>query len=131
MTRIPHRAALLSLFCACAGLLGGLAAATARAQGAPPDFVRLVAQISADSDADTPSAAAQMKSAEEQALATLDRAALAGLNAASPELNALNQRMAQFVTRRPALGEGYRLVRLGGSAPGYALVANFGPAGPS
>jgi hypothetical protein len=131
MTFLPRRPTFLPLLLLSVCLLAGLRPAAAAAQGGPPEFVRLVAQISANSDADTPAKAAQLKSAEEQALETLDRAALAGLNAAAVDLNALNQRMTQFVTRQPALGEGYRLVRLGGSAPVYALAANFGPAGPS
>jgi hypothetical protein len=43
----------------------------------------------------------------------------------------VNQRLASFVTHRPPVGEAYRAVRLAGSAPSYALIADFGLSGPS
>jgi hypothetical protein len=52
-------------------------------------------------------------------------------NSASPDLGATNQRMAGLVSHVPPVGENYRLVRLGGNPPAYAMVANFGLGGPA
>jgi hypothetical protein len=69
---------------------------------------------------------------QEQALGIVDRMVLETLNGGSaPDLDVLNQRLAALVTQQPPVGEGYRVVRLGGNPAAYALVVNFGLAGPS
>ncbi len=69
---------------------------------------------------------------QEQALKILDVIAVQALSApGDPDLAPLNQRLAALVTRQPAVGEDYRLVRLGGTPAAYVLVANFGLGGPS
>lgn len=92
----------------------------------PPEFTRLANQLAADRTAE----AAESETTEEQALEILDRVALASLNSA-PDLGALNQRLAKFVTREPPLGESFRAFALGGSPASFALLADFGEAGPS
>jgi hypothetical protein len=61
----------------------------------------------------------------------LDRVALEQLNAVKPDLDGLNARLASFVTHQPPVGEGYRVAKLGGDPPSYALLADFGLGGPS
>ncbi len=69
---------------------------------------------------------------QEQALGILDRIVLEALNVTgAPKLDSLNQRLAGLITQQPLVGEGYRVVRLNGSPAVYALVVNFGLAGPS
>lgn len=73
------------------------------------------------------------------ALRILDRFILDALNAsvpasaaaASARPAAVNAQLARFVSQQPSAGEDYRLARLGGSPPVYALAANFGSSGPS
>ena len=93
----------------------------------PPEFTRLAQKL----DADRSAGADETEATEEQALEILDRVALASLNAAAPDPEALNPRLAAFVTREPPLGEGFRVVRLGGSPASFALLADFGEGGPS
>jgi hypothetical protein len=92
------------------------------------EFKRLAAQLStARLDG-----AAESEAPQERALSILDELASAALNgSASPDLGATNQRMAGLVSHVPPVGENYRLVRLGGSPPAYAMVANFGLGGPA
>ena len=68
----------------------------------------------------------------EKALAYLDSVALAILNgAANPDLEQANRGLAGLVSGTPPVGENYRLVKLGGAASPYALVANLGLGGPA
>ncbi len=100
-------------------------------------FGALAGQITGDRT----SGGTESEALEEQALEILDRAALEQLNGvpargssaaqAAPDLNQINMRLASFVTHQPPVGEAYRVVRLGGSLPAYALVADFGLSGPS
>jgi hypothetical protein len=69
---------------------------------------------------------------EEKALIGLDGIVLQALNAsATPDLDALNKSLAAIVSADTATGEDYEVVELAGVSPTYALVANFGLAGPS
>jgi hypothetical protein len=68
---------------------------------------------------------------EEQALEILDGVALGSLNAAAPDLSALNQHLAEFVTHDPPVGEEYEVFRLSGNPMSFALLADFGEGGPS
>jgi hypothetical protein len=125
----PWLAVLLSVFF---GIFMGfvvlpLANAQATAQS-PIEFAKLVSQLAPSDGADE---SPKSKAAEEQALAILDGAVLPALQAASPDLDALNAALAQYVTRQPPLGEGYTAFRLSGSPATYALLADFGPDGPS
>jgi hypothetical protein len=113
---------------ALAALLVLATAMGAGAQSAPPEFAKLVSQLTpSDGGPETPQARAN----EEQALAILDRAALQALNSVSPDLDALNRNLAGYITRTPALGEGYKVAQLLGTPVAYALVADFGADGPS
>jgi hypothetical protein len=56
---------------------------------------------------------------------------LATSGPAAPDLERGNQRLAGLVSRTPPVGENYRLVKLGGSSPVYAMVVNFGLGGPA
>jgi len=70
----------------------------------------------------------------ETALAYLDSVAVSILamnGPAAPDLERGNQRLAGLVSHTPPVGENYRLVKLGGSPPVYALVINFGLGGPA
>lgn len=68
----------------------------------------------------------------ERALSYLDSIALGALNASpAPDLAAVNLRLAGLVSHTPPLGENYRLLRLGGESPVYAMVINFGLGGPA
>ena len=76
--------------------------------------------------------AAESESSERMALDILDQLATTFLNSqAPPDLDAANRQMAELVSHVPSIGENYRLVRLGGSSPAYALVVNFGLSGPA
>jgi hypothetical protein len=110
--------------------LAAMAVAARPPQSRPPaDFHTLASQLTAARD----SGAEESQADEEQALGLLDRAVLEQLNVPKPEpdLNALNARLASFVTHQPPLGEGYRVVRLAGQPATYALLADFGLRGPS
>ncbi len=92
------------------------------------EFKRISAQLSAARLSGGDENAAQM----EQALAYLDSVALSALNAsAEPNLEGVNRGLAGLVSHTPAVGENYRLVKLGGSPPAYAMVINFGLGGPA
>jgi hypothetical protein len=110
-----------------------LAAQTA-AKAPEAAFGVLAAQITGDRT----EGGAESDVLEEQALEILDGAALEQLNgaqpgaaAAEPNLDQVNHRLASFVTHQPPVGEAYRAVRLAGTAPAYALIADFGLSGPS
>jgi hypothetical protein len=78
------------------------------------------------------SGAEESETLQEQALGILDNLVLEALNNGSePNLDILNQRLAELVTQHPPVGEDYQVVRLGVNPGVYALVANFGLAGPS
>jgi hypothetical protein len=101
------------------------------------------AQIKSDPDAEFKRLAAQLSTArlgggaeseppQERALGILDELASSVLNSSpSPDLDAANGRMASLVSHVPPIGENYRLVRLGGNPPAYAMVVNFGLGGPA
>jgi hypothetical protein len=68
----------------------------------------------------------------EKALAYLDVIAVTALNVPSgPNLDGANRSLAGLASHTPPVGENYRLVRLGGTTPAYAMVANFGLGGPA
>ena len=74
----------------------------------------------------------EIEASQEKALAYLDGVALAALNSsAEPNVEGTNQRLAALVSRIPAVGENYRLLKLGGSPAAYAMVVNFGLGGPA
>jgi hypothetical protein len=110
-------------------ILGAAPAVVAQATPATQsaDFARLVGTLTADRAAGTD----ESEATETQALEILDRAALEQLNTGAVNLEALNQRLASFVTHQPPIGESYRVVRLSAEPATYALVANFGLSGPS
>jgi len=114
-------------------VVAAAADAAAQAPAAAPSlavttgFGSLAGQLTAARDEGT----GETESLQEQALGILDRAALEQLNRAKPDLDALNTALAGFVTHQPAVGEGYRVVRLGGEPAAYALLADFGLSGPS
>lgn len=93
----------------------------------PAEFTQLADKLAADRAAE----AGESEGPEEQALEILDRVALASLNASTTDLAAMNERLAKFVTREPPLGESFRVFPLGGSPSSFALLADFGEAGPS
>jgi hypothetical protein len=101
-----------------------------RGADASAEFKRLSSELSA----------ARLGGAEENpvqletALAYLDSVAISILtvNASGPpDIDRGNQRLAGLVSHTPPVGENYRLVKLGGSSPVYALVVNFGLGGPA
>jgi len=68
----------------------------------------------------------------ERALEYLDSFSLSVLNVpGAPDLDVANRRLAGLVSRTPPVGENYRLVKLGGAPPAYAMVVNFGLGGPA
>jgi len=113
------------------GLFSGRAAPTRQAGGGQePDstFRQLAGQLAQERLDGIEGGEAR----QEQALGILDRMVLETLNAGGePKLDSLNQRLAKLITQQPLVGEGYRVVRLNGSPAVYALVVNFGLAGPS
>ena len=97
-------------------------------QKAESEFKRLAAQLAEL----RLGGAEEGEKLQEQALAILDAIALETLNRrGEPDLASLNQRLAALVTQQPAVGEDYRVVRLGGTPAAYALVVNFSLGGPS
>jgi uncharacterized coiled-coil protein SlyX len=109
---------------------GGVAGATTRFEGQDPnrEFRRLAEQLGDQRLAEAEGTLA----VQEKALGILDAMVLEALNSnTQPSLEGLNQHLAALVTRQPPVGEGYRVLRLGGSPAVYALVANFGLGGPS
>ncbi len=92
------------------------------------EFKRLAAQLSAARLNGT----AESEDSQEMALDILDEWAVSALTgSASPDLDAANRRMADFVSHVPPVGENYRLVRLGDNPVAYAMVVNFGLGGPA
>jgi hypothetical protein len=68
----------------------------------------------------------------EKALSYLDSIAIAALNIpGGPNLDGANRGLAALASHTPPVGENYRLVKLGGTPPAYAMVANFGLGGPA
>jgi hypothetical protein len=68
----------------------------------------------------------------EKALTYLDSIAVAALNIpGGPNLDGANRGLAALALHTPPVGENYHLVKLGGTPPCYALVANFGLGGPA
>jgi hypothetical protein len=68
----------------------------------------------------------------EKALAYLDSIAVTALNIPSgPNLDGANRGLGALASHTPPVGENYRLVKLGGTPPAYAMVANFGLGGPA
>ncbi len=68
----------------------------------------------------------------EKALAYLDSVAVSVLNIpAGPNLDGANRGLAGLASHTPPVGENYRLVKLGGTPAGYAMVVNFGLGGPA
>lgn len=68
----------------------------------------------------------------EKALAYLDTVAVSVLNVPEgPNLDGANRGLAGLVSRTPPVGENYRLVKLGGTTPAFAMVINFGLGGPA
>jgi hypothetical protein len=110
-------------------------AAVARAQGIGPSaFHQMAVQLAGDREAaqigqaSDPSA----QSLESDALGALDGMVLKGLNAGgAPDLTTLNKTLGSLVATDTATGEDYEVVELAGVTPTYALIANFGLAGPS
>jgi type II secretory pathway pseudopilin PulG len=73
---------------------------------------------------------------EEKALAIIDEVSLSALNHSSspnssPDIDSANRMLADMVSHVPAVGENYRLVRLGGNPAAFAMVVNFGVGGPA
>lgn len=92
------------------------------------EFKRLTAQIAADRR----SGAEENASLFEYTLSLLDRMVLNTLNVpAIPDLKIINTQFALMTAQPPVVGQGYRVVRVGGVPPVYTLVANFGVGGPS
>ena len=126
--RIPARTIL-----AAASLLT-LSPTSVGAQTAAPraprelEFKKLAAQVTAQQSPPNEFGARSQGAA----LAMLDEFVLEALRGArEPDLGELNRRLTGLVTQRRAGGEGYTVVRLGGSPPVFALAANFGVSGPS
>ena len=68
----------------------------------------------------------------EKALAYLDSIAIETANGApAADLDAANRHLAALASHTPPIGENYRLVKLGGAPPAYAMVVNFGLGGPA
>jgi len=113
--------------CALAGWVAG-ASERFEAQDPNREFRRLAMQL-----ADQRLAEAEgTQAVQEKALGILDAMVLEALNSSTqPDLEVLNQHLATLLTQQPPVGEGYRVLRLGGSPTVYSLVANFGLAGPS
>jgi hypothetical protein len=101
----------------------------AQATGDPAaEFKRLSQDLSAVRLAGGDEPAARL----EKALGYLDSVAIAALNvSATPNLEGANRSLAGLVSRMPPVGENYRLAKLGGAAPVYAMVVNFGQGGPA
>jgi hypothetical protein len=104
------------------------------AAAAPPspqheaEFKRLAAQIAGQRQS------GQEENAQlfEYSLSLLDQMVLATLNVTgTPNLEVINTQLGLLVENQPAVGEEYKVYRLGGKPPAFALVANFGVSGPS
>jgi hypothetical protein len=113
-------------------ILAALAASAVAASPPAPqheaEFKRLAAQIQAQRQ----SGQEENASLFEYALSLLDNMVLASLNVpAEPHLDVVNTQFSLLVENRPSVGEEYKVYRLGGRPPAFALVANFGVSGPS
>jgi hypothetical protein len=112
-------------------VLAGLASWGASARPAPQqeaEFKRLVAEIAAERR----SGQEENASPFEHALSLLDGMVLATLNAPGElNLEAINTQLGRMVERQSAEGEEFKVYRLGGKGPAFALAANFGVSGPS
>lgn len=104
---------------------------TASAQVSPDpaaEFKRTSAELSAARLGGGDESATGM----EKALAYLDSVAVSALNVApDPNLDGANRGLAGLVSHTTPVGENYRLVKLAGTPPSYALVVNFGLGGPA
>jgi hypothetical protein len=79
-----------------------------------------------------PSDATTIEKPEKKALGILDGLILSALSANdSPDLISLNARLANLGSQEHGFGESYRVLRLGGKPPVFALVADFGLDSPS
>jgi hypothetical protein len=112
-------------------VLAALASLGALARPAPQqeaEFKHLVAEIAAERR----SGQEENATLFEHALSLLDGMVLAALNAPGElNLEAINTELGRMVERQPAEGEEFKVYRLGGKRPAYALAANFGVSGPS
>ena len=111
--------------------------------GAAAGALRSPAQAGSDSAAEFKRISGELSAARlsggdenealmEKALAYLDSIAVSALNVpAGPNLDGANRGLAGLVSRIPPVGENYRLVKLGGAPPVYALLVNFGLGGPA
>lgn len=89
-------------------------------------------QISAELSAARLSGGNENAARMEKGLAYLDSIAISVLNVpGEPNLGGANRGLAGLVSRIPPVGENYRLVKLGGATPAYAMVVNFGLGGPA
>ena len=98
------------------------------------DFQRMAAKLAGDREGGEIGQAADAgaPALEEKALESLDAIVLKALNAdGALDLAVLNKSLTSLVTHENPTGEDYQVVRLPGAFPVYALVANFGLAGPS
>ena len=103
----------------------------------------VIAQSSTDSSSEFRRLAAELSAArlnggveseaqQEKCLVYLDSIASSVLSTSTTlDLSAANQRVAGLASQPPAVGENYRLVKLGGSPATYAMVINFGLGGPA
>jgi hypothetical protein len=96
--------------------------------GPTAEFKRISGELSAA----RLSGGAESEGQMEKALAYLDVIAVTALNIPSgPSLDGANRGLAALASHTPPVGENYRLVKLGGTPPAYAMVANFGLGGPA
>lgn len=127
----PPRMASVALFVGFVIIGASPFAAWLHAQsGSDPttEFHRISEELSAARQGSEDENEAQM----EKALAYLDSIVVSVLNVpANPDLDAANRRLAGLVSHTPAVGENYRLVKLGGAPAAYAMVVNFGLGGPA
>jgi len=92
------------------------------------EFKRISEELSAARLASGEENEAQMQ----KALAYLDSIAVSVLNVpAGPNLDGANRDLAGLASHTPPVGENYRLMKLGGNPPAYAMVINFGLGGPA
>lgn len=129
------------LLCVKSRLLAGplllavvLGSAVGTRSQAPVDFHSMAAQLAGDREAAQIGQATDPggQAREQQALGVLDARVLKALNVQGlPDIPALNKNLASLVATENPTGEDYEVVELAGVSPTYALVANFGLAGPS
>ena len=134
ISRLRHRYSAIHLFAPVKGivpLILILLAIGLRAQtkgDSATEFKRLAAELSTA----RLNGGVESKASQQTALGILDDLASSVLSiSAPPDLDAVNRRLAELVSHVPPVGENYRLVRLGGSPPVYAMVVNFGLGGPA